>query len=92
MPLYEYKCEANGQIIEVVHRMSERYTTWGQLCDAAKHPPGDTPADAPVTKLIGSGNAINGNNTVSKQSALNGERSKNIKHGATVSPMRSSKF
>lgn len=92
MPLYEYKCEANGKVLEVVHRMAERYTTWGELCDAAKYPPGDTPADAPVTKLVGGGSAINAATTMAKQNVVNSERSKNIKHGATVSPMRSGKF
>jgi hypothetical protein len=45
--MYEYQCEANGQVIEVVHRMSERFTTWGQVCAHMGREPGDTPLDAP---------------------------------------------
>lgn len=92
MPLYEYLCEANGQIVEVVHGMSERYTTWGELCTAAKLDLGDTPAATPVTKLIGSGNATNGPVTLKKVQAAHGEKSKNLKHGPMAAPMRSSKY
>jgi hypothetical protein len=92
MPMYEYKCDANGQVIEVVHRMSERYTTWGELCAAARLPLGDTPADAPVAKLVGGGSPTNAPNTLKKQNAVVGDKSKSLKHGATVNPMRSGKF
>ncbi len=92
MPMYEYRCEANDTVLEVVHRMAERYTTWGELCAAAKHPLGETPADAPVTKLVGGGSPINAATTMAKHNIINGERSKSLKHGATVSPMRSNKF
>ena len=92
MPMYEYKCEANGLVIEVGHRMAERFETWGQLCAAAKYPLGDTPPEAPVVKMVGGGNATNAANTLKKQNVILGEKSKSLKHGATVSPMRSNKF
>lgn len=53
MPTYEYQCPDNGQIVTVVHRMMEEIHTWGELCARAGHPPGDTPAEAPVAKKIG---------------------------------------
>ena len=52
MPRYDYRCEQNGQVIEVSHKMSEKLTTWGELCEKAGMEPGDTPAEAPITRLI----------------------------------------
>ena len=55
MPTYEYHCEANGCLIEVRHGMAERLSSWGELCERAGIPPGETPAAAPVEKLICAG-------------------------------------
>ncbi len=52
MPIYEYRCEANGTTVEVSHAMSATIENWGQLCEAAELNPGSTPADSPVEKLI----------------------------------------
>lgn len=52
MPIYEYYCETNGRQVEVVHGMKEALATWGELCRAAGIEPGDTPADAPVQRLL----------------------------------------
>jgi predicted nucleic acid-binding Zn ribbon protein len=52
MPTYEYRCEANGKIVEVRHKMSERITTWGELCSRAGISVGQTNPSAPVQKLI----------------------------------------
>jgi len=52
MPTYEYRCEANGKIIEVRHKMSEQLRTWGELCSRAGISVGETDPDAPVQKLI----------------------------------------
>jgi predicted nucleic acid-binding Zn ribbon protein len=52
MPIYEYMCPANGLSVEVVHPMSHRVRTWGELCTLAEIERGDTPADAPVEKLL----------------------------------------
>lgn len=58
MPTYDYKCEANGKIVEVQHRMSERVMTWGALCELAHIEPGETPLDAQVTRLPTGGNVL----------------------------------
>ncbi len=52
MPRYEYHCEAADRTVEVEHAMSEKLSTWGQVCERAGVSPGSTPADAPVEKLI----------------------------------------
>lgn len=58
MPTYDYRCDSNGQIVEVRHRMSESLSTWGELCARAEISPGDTPTDAPVHRLANGGNII----------------------------------
>lgn len=58
MPKYDYLCEANGQVIEVSHRMQERISTWKELCDLAGVSLGTTPPDSPVKKLITGGDVI----------------------------------
>jgi len=55
MPTYEYVCPANGRTVEVLHGMSERLATWGEVCDRAGIEPGETPADAPVDRAFGTG-------------------------------------
>ncbi|MBU0499253.1 MAG: zinc ribbon domain-containing protein [Gammaproteobacteria bacterium] len=60
MPTYDYRCEANGRVLEVNHRMSEEVRTWGELCEMAGVAPGDTPTDAPVTRMATGGNLITG--------------------------------
>lgn len=92
MPLYEYLCDDNGEVVEVVHGMSERYETWGELCEKSQREPGDTPPDAPVRRLVGAGSVNNKANALSKQMKRHGEASKNLKHGATAAPLRNSKF
>ncbi len=52
MPRYEYHCQESGRTVEVEHAMSERLSTWGELCRRAGVDPGDTPANAPVEKVI----------------------------------------
>ncbi len=55
MPRYEYRCEPNGELVEVSHAMSERLATWGEVCEHAGRELGNTPADAPVEKVISVG-------------------------------------
>lgn len=55
MPTYEYRCEANGRLIEVRHNMAERLSSWGELCQRAGISPGATDPAAPVEKLISAG-------------------------------------
>jgi predicted nucleic acid-binding Zn ribbon protein len=35
VPTYEYRCEANGRVLEMWHKMAERLATWGELCERA---------------------------------------------------------
>jgi hypothetical protein len=58
MPTYDYRCDTNGQVVEVSHRMSENLATWGELCTRAGIASGDTPADSPVHRLATGGNVI----------------------------------
>ncbi len=58
MPSYDYRCDQNGQVVEVMHKMSEKLATWGEVCEKASLELGDTPADAPVTRLITGGNVV----------------------------------
>jgi len=62
MPTYDYRCDANGKVLEVSHRMSDNITTWGELCERAGVETGDTPADSPVHRLATGGNIISSNN------------------------------
>jgi predicted nucleic acid-binding Zn ribbon protein len=62
MPTYDYRCEANGRIVEVNHRMSEKLSTWGELCERASLDCGDTPADTPVQRLATGGNVVGSSN------------------------------
>jgi len=56
MPTYDYRCDSNGRVLEVSHRMSERLSTWGELCARAGIDLGETPAEAPVQCLATGGN------------------------------------
>lgn len=58
MPTYDYRCGANGRVLEVSHRMSETLSTWGELCRQAGVEPGETPTEAPVERLATGGNII----------------------------------
>lgn len=55
MPTYEYRCASNGRLVEVRHKMSERLSSWGELCERAGVAPGRTDPAAPVEKLISDG-------------------------------------
>ena len=59
MPTYDYFCEANGQTVEVRHKMSENVTTWGELCAAAGIEPGETDSASPVKRLATGGQVVN---------------------------------
>ena len=58
MPSYDYLCEANGRVVEVKHRMSDKLSSWGQVCEKAGIEAGDTPADAPVQRLATGGQVV----------------------------------
>ena len=75
MPMYDYHCEANGRTVEVVHGMSTRFETWGELCAYARLERGDTPAERRCGAW--SAAAVNPGHAV-KQSKAWGEQSKSI--------------
>ena len=58
MPSYDYRCNANGRVVEVRHSMTEKLTTWGQVCEQAGLDVGDTSADTPVERLITGGGIV----------------------------------
>lgn len=58
MPSYDYQCPANGEIVEVEHKMAQSVATWGELCRRAGRPLGATPANAKVVRLITGGNVV----------------------------------
>ncbi len=61
MPTYDYRCDANGQVVEVTHRMSDNLTTWGEICERTGLSLGSTPADSPIRRLATGGNVISSN-------------------------------
>jgi hypothetical protein len=63
MPTYDYRCESNGRMVEVNHRMNEKMHNWGELCEKAGIEPGDTPANSPVTRMATGGNIIGASNS-----------------------------
>lgn len=52
MPQYRYRCPANGRTVDVVHRMVETLTTWGEVCARAGLEPGPTAAESPVHRIL----------------------------------------
>ena len=60
MPTYDYRCEANGRVVEVSHRMSEQINNWGELCRMAGMDQGETAPESPVKRLATGGNVITG--------------------------------
>jgi hypothetical protein len=69
MPSYDYRCEANGRVVEVRHGMNEAVASWGELCRRTGIDPGDTPADSPVQQLITGGYVITGSSDRKEASA-----------------------
>ena len=69
MPTYEYRCEANGRLVEVRHKMAERLSSWGELCERAGITPGKTDPAAPVEKLISAGFINAGTSTGASEAA-----------------------
>ncbi len=55
MPTYEYFCPENEQTVEVLHKMSEKLVTWGELCERSGTDPGKTPSSSPIQRMISGG-------------------------------------
>ena len=64
MATYDYRCDANGRVVEVKHPMSVLLKTWGELCERAGMDLGETSPDSPVSRLITGGQFI-GSSSVS---------------------------
>ena len=62
MPSYDYRCIENDHVVEVNHSMSEKLTTWGEICEKTGLDLGDISADSPVERLISGGQFISSNN------------------------------
>jgi hypothetical protein len=59
MARYDYFCEANQRVVEVSHSMKDAaLATWGEVCDRAGLEPGETPATAPVRRLVTGGSGL----------------------------------
>ncbi|MEZ5508475.1 MAG: zinc ribbon domain-containing protein [Gammaproteobacteria bacterium] len=58
MPVYDYRCEANGQLYEVKHPMSVTVTNWGELKALAEIDDDAIPDSAPVTKVLTTGGVV----------------------------------
>lgn len=72
MPSYDYRCPANGQVVEVKHAMSELMSTWGEVCEKAGMDLNGTPADSPVEKLITGGGIVKSNSMGSQPPCVSG--------------------
>ncbi len=59
MPTYDYRCTLTGDCYEVRHSMSEKLSSWGDLCERAGIEVGSTPADTPVERLATGGQVVN---------------------------------
>ena len=58
MPTYDYRCAANGRVLELNHRMDDQVQTWGELCQRLGIDLEDTPPDSPVKRLATGGNLV----------------------------------
>ena len=58
MPTYDYLCASNGKVVEVKHGINESVATWGEVCARSQIDVGETPADAPVQRLITGGQVV----------------------------------
>lgn len=52
MPRYDYHCDDNGVTVEVVHGISHKVETWGELCQLSGMETGETAAGSPVRRII----------------------------------------
>lgn len=66
MPTYDYRCEVNGEVVEVKHRMNESLTTWGEVCNRIGIELGGTSPDAPVKRLATGGQVVKSSSLGSK--------------------------
>lgn len=58
MPVYEYRCDANGRVVEVTHDADRCLRNWGEVCYVAGLQPGDTHPGAAVERVIRTAPAV----------------------------------
>ena len=58
MPSYDYRCLATGTVHEVKHSLSQKATTWAELCALGNLAPGDIAPDSPVERLISAAGVV----------------------------------
>jgi len=58
MPTYEYACDSNRTVVEVMHDAGVALRTWGELCYLTGIAPGRTDPAAPVRRVFRSAPAI----------------------------------
>jgi len=58
MSTYDYKCNTNGELVEVKHDLSELSITWADLCERSGYESSDTP----VTHLANGGQIVKRSN------------------------------
>ena len=58
MPTYDYFCPGNGKTLEVFHGIFRKLETWGELCEMAGEGLGETAAETPIERLLGTGTLI----------------------------------
>jgi len=52
VPKYDYACDANRTVIEVVHDVGVTLRTWGEVCYVVGLEPGNTDPGAPVRRVL----------------------------------------
>ncbi len=60
MPTYDYRNTATGAVISVRHPMSEKASTWGELCTLGGLEPGCTDLSTPVERVLTTGGVLKG--------------------------------
>ena len=58
MPVFEYRCAANGRIVEVSHDAGVTLRNWGEVCFLAQLDPAGTDPSEPVVRIIASPPAV----------------------------------
>jgi hypothetical protein len=58
MPVYEYRCDANGRTVEVSHDVDATIRNWGEVCYIAGISPGKTDPAAPVRRVLSGAPAV----------------------------------
>ncbi len=81
MPTYDYHCPDNGRTVPVWHSVNRHLATWGDLCAETGEALGDTPAAAPLNRLITGGQVITRGETGAPTPMPCGKRTCGCAHG-----------